>query len=78
VFVGPLLKSLAEVVNAHAVGLVVSVGEVEAADVHAGVEHLDEHVDVPAGGTEGADDLDLAEVGVDGLEDVAELDSLRV
>jgi hypothetical protein len=57
---------------------VVSVGEVEAADVHAGIEHLNEHVDIPAGGTEGANNLDLAEVGVNGLEDVAELDSLRV
>lgn len=56
----------------------VSVGEVEAADVHTCIEHLDKHVDIPAGGTEGANNLDLAGVGVNSLEDVAELDSLRV
>ena len=52
--------------------------KVKAANVHSSVEHLDKHVNVPAGGPEGADDFDLAEVGVNGLEDVSELDSLRV
>ena len=40
--------------------LVVSVGEVKAGNVHASVEHLDEALGVPAGGSEGADDLGLS------------------
>jgi hypothetical protein len=55
--------------------LVVSVGEVETADVHAGIDHLDKHVHVPAGGTQGAHDLDLTALGVYRLKDVAKLDS---
>ena len=52
--------------------LVVSVGEVETGDVHAGVKHLHEHVHVPAGGSEGADNLRLALVHIDLLKDVLE------
>ena len=51
-------------------------GEVETSDVHASVKHLDEHVDVPAGGSEGADNLGLAEAEVNLLEDVLELNSV--
>ena len=50
----------------------VTVGEVQASNVHAGVKHLDEHVNVPAGGAKSADDLSLALVKVDLLEDVLE------
>ena len=53
----------------------VSVGEVKSGDVHAGVEHLDEHVGVPAGGTERAHDLGLSLAKVDLLEDVLEADA---
>ena len=52
--------------------LVVSVREVETGNVHAGVEHLDEHVHVPTGGSEGADDLCLALSDIDLLKDVLE------
>ena len=58
--------------------LVVSVGEVQTRYVHAGIEHLDEHFNIPAGWTEGADNFGLSGVGVDCFEDVLEFDSLRV
>ena len=58
--------------------LVVAVREVETSDVHAGVEHLDEHVGLPAGGSERADDLGLARGEVDLLEDVLEADAAGV
>lgn len=54
---------------------VVSVREVKSGNVHASVEHLDEHVGVPAGGSEGANDLGLPLAKVDLLEDVLEADS---
>ena len=52
--------------------------EVEASNVHAGVNHLDELLDLVAGGSESAVDLGAAELGVDGFEDVVELDVLGV
>mgnify|MGYP006259916137 CR=1 FL=1 len=53
----------------------ITVREVETGDVHASVEHLDEHLSVPAGGSERADDLGLALAELDVLEDVLELDA---
>ena len=55
--------------------LVVAVREVEASNVHSCVEHLNKHVCVPAGGSQGADDLGLALVQIDLLEDVLESDA---
>ena len=55
--------------------LVVAVREVEAGNVHACVEHLHKHVSVPAGGSQGADDLGLALVQINLLEDVLESDA---
>ena len=52
--------------------------EVEASDVHAGVNHLDKLLDLVAGGYESAVDLGAAELGVDGFEDIVELDVLGV
>ena len=54
----------------------ITVGEVKASDVHAGVEHLNEHFNIPAGWAEGAHDLGLAEAKVNLLENVLELDSV--
>ena len=58
--------------------LVVSVGEVQTRHVHAGIEHFDEHFNIPAGGAEGADNFGLSGVGVDCFEDVVKFDSARV
>lgn len=55
--------------------LVVAVGEIEASNVHSGVEHFDEHFDVPAGRSEGADNLGLAFAEVDLFKDVLEFDA---
>ena len=57
---------------------VVTVREVETGDVHAGVEHADEHVGVPAGRADSADDLALAQIKVDRFEDVLETNVARV
>ena len=57
---------------------VITVGEVETSDVHASVEHLHEHISVPAGRAERADDLGLAMGKVDLLEDVLEANSAGV
>ena len=57
---------------------VITVGEVETGDVHASVEHLHEHISVPAGRAERADDLGLALAKVDLLEDVLEANSAGV
>jgi len=73
-----LLESFPEVGNAHAVGFVVTVREVETGDVHAGVEHADEHLGVPAGRADSADDLALAQIKVDRFEDVLETNVARV
>ena len=56
----------------------ISVGEVKTGNVHTGVEHLDEHVNIPAGWSKGADDLGLTHGKVDLLENVRELDAARV
>ena len=53
----------------------VSLREVQPCDVHAGVDHLYELVDIVAGWTEGADNLGAAFGHVDGLEDAGELDA---
>ena len=74
-FVGALLKGFLQVEDRLAVGLVVTMGEVEAGNVHASVNHLDEHVNVPAGWAQGADDLGAALGDIDALEDVGELDA---
>ena len=52
----------------------VTMGEVETGNVHAGVEHLYEHVNVPACGSERADNLCLAPVEINSLKDVLEAD----
>ena len=57
---------------------VIAVREVESGDVHASVEHLDEHVSVPTGGSKCADDLGLAHVEVDLLEDVLEANATGI
>ena len=57
---------------------VITVGEVETSDVHASVEHLHEHISIPAGRSEGADDLGLALAKVNLLENVLEADSARI
>jgi hypothetical protein len=43
------LQSLLQVLQRLSMRLVVSVGEVKSSDVHASIEHLDQHVSVPAG-----------------------------
>ena len=50
--------------------------EVKTGDVHASIDHLYERVNVPAGGTHGANDLGLAKVGINVFEDVGELNSV--
>jgi len=74
-FVGALLESLLQVKDGLAVGLVVTVGEVEAGNVHTGVNHFDEHVNVPARGSKGADNFGAALGNINALEDVGELDA---
>lgn len=54
----------------------VPMGEVKTGDVHASIDHLDKRVNVPAGGTHGANDLGLAQIGIDVFEDVGELNSV--
>ena len=50
----------------------VSVREIETRYVHASVEHFDEHFDIPAGWTKGANDFGLSRVGINAFEDVLE------
>ena len=71
---GTQLEGLVQEGDEFAVGLVITVGEVEAGNVHAGVDHLAELFDALASGAERADNLGAALGGVDGLEDVGELD----
>ena len=54
---------------------VVSVREVETSDVHTSVKHLDEHLNIPASWSEGANDLSLACGKIDLLENVGELNA---
>ena len=56
----------------------VTVREVETGNVHASVQHFDEHFHLPAGWTKGADNFGLPGVGIDALEDVLELDAAGV
>lgn len=56
----------------------VTVREVETRYIHASVEHLDEHLGVPAGGSQSADDLGLAVLELDLLKDVLEADATGV
>ena len=49
--------------------------EVETSNIHASVEHLDEHIGVPACWSEGANDLGLAIGELNLLEDVLEADA---
>lgn len=53
-------QGLAEALERAGVPLVVPVGEVEASHVHARVHESAQGLHAPAGGAEGADDLDLA------------------
>ena len=53
-------------------------GEVQASDVHTSIEHLDEHIDIPASGSEGANDLGFASSHIDGLEHLRKSDVSRV
>ena len=56
----------------------VTVREIQAGDVHAGVEHPDKHVSIPTGWAKCADDLALAVGKVDLLENVLESNACRV
>ena len=56
----------------------ISVGEIETCDVHACVNHFDEHFDVPAGGSESANDLGFARLRIDCLKNVLEFNAARV
>jgi hypothetical protein len=78
VLLGVHLHGGAEVVYLLAVGLVVAVGEVEARDVHTGVNHFGELLDLVAGWSKRADDLGAALLALDVLEDVVELDVVGV
>jgi len=49
--------------------------EVETSDIHTSVKHLDEHVNIPASWSEGANDLSLACGKIDLLENVGELNA---
>lgn len=53
-------------------------GEIETCDVHASVDHLDEHVDVPAGGAQSAHNFGFARCRVNRLKNVLEFDAARV
>ena len=53
----------------------VTVRKVETSDIHASVKHLDEHISVPAGWAQCADDFSLALVEIDLLKDVLESDA---
>ena len=53
----------------------IAVREVETRYIHASVEHLDEHVNVPAGGAQCANNLGFALAELDLLEDVLESDA---
>jgi hypothetical protein len=74
-FVGALLKAGLEVGNELTVGLVIALGEVETSNVHAGINHLDDLVNIIAGLAEGADDLRATLGNVDSFEDASELDA---
>lgn len=56
----------------------ISVGEVQTSNVHTGIKHLDEHLGVPASGSESADNLGLTGFHVHGLEHLSVFDSSGV
>ena len=56
----------------------VTVREVETRYIHASVEHLDEHLYVPASRSQSADDLGLAMLELNLLKDVLEADATGV
>lgn len=49
VLVWSLLEGLSQVVDRLGMSLVVSVREVQSSNVHTSIEHLDEHLNIPAG-----------------------------
>lgn len=53
----------------------ISVRKVETRYIHASVKHLDEHLGVPTGWAQGADDFGLALGELDLLKDVLEADT---
>ena len=65
---------LAKTVKAGLVSLVISVGEVEASDGHAGIDELFQGGDIPAGRTESADNLGMAVLDLGGGRDGVEGD----
>jgi hypothetical protein len=54
-------------------GFVISMREVESGDIHTGIKHFDETVDIPTGGSKGADDLGFALLNISGFEDAVKL-----
>lgn len=60
---------LAKTVEAGLVSLVISVGEVESSDGHAGIDELFEGGDIPTGRAESADDLGVAVLDLGGGRD---------
>ena len=46
-FVGSLFECLLQVLNTLSVGLVITMREVQSCNVHASVNHLDEHINIP-------------------------------
>ena len=72
--VGSLLESGLQVVYRCLVRFVVTVRKVKTCNIHACVNHFNEHVDIPAGWPESADDFGATFGDIDGLKDVGELD----
>ena len=62
----------------HLTYLVVSMGEIETGNIHASIDHPDEHVLLPTGRAQSANDLSLAMGQIDLLEDILELDAVSV
>ena len=58
--------------------IVIAVREVETRHIHASVEHLDEHLYVPASRSQSADDLGLSMLELNLLKDVLEADATGV
>ena len=56
----------------------VAVREVKTRHIHASVEHLDEHLCVPASGSQSTDDFGLAMGELNLLKDVLEADATGV
>jgi len=58
------------------VRFVISMGEVESGDIHAGVKHFDETVYIPAGGSKGANNFGFACLDIGGGKDAVKLNSV--